>query len=650
MKEILLSVILLLPGAALAEWHARTAEDEFFSLERATLEQTLDIKTSVASRRAVALRETPGMVTVITREEIQASGARDLIDVLKLVPEFDFGVDVQGNLGLGVRGNWANEGKALVMWDGQVYNETLYSTVQFARFPVDQIEEIEIIKGPGSALYGGFAELAVIDIHTRCPRMLDGGKAYAAYGQGARARARTYGGYSYGTRLGAAEISAKAFWNEAQRSDRRYTDISGASYDMNRTSDLRPRNLNLFAGGKDTSVRLIADDYSLREQDHFGPVISSGSAKVSFPSLFAEARHTFYLPGLVTLEPKISYTRARPWLEKDEYFYYDKLTDRLTASLTASRRFGGGLDLMAGGEYFHDAVKVDAATDPGSQYPGGRNEASYDDYAFFGQASLESRLANLTAGARYDKHSQYGASLVPRLAVTKAAGRANFKAIYSQAFRAPSIENIRLNPSIEPEKATSGELEAGYQASEFLYFSANAFQTTIRHPIIFGVVGGAEAYRNYDRTGTRGAGLAAKFKRGAVRTDLSYQSYNARSNRVDVYSVPGHGSYLLAFPRHKVVLNTFLPLRPALGLNVAAIYYSRRYGYAYGGSPRLFPETTVADVNFQLKDLPLSRLTLNIGVKDVFNSGYSYLQPYDGGHAPLPAGSREIFVKAAYDF
>ncbi len=83
-------------------------EAEFFSLERASLEETLNIRTSVATRNPMKLRETPGLVTVITREEIQAGGARDLIDVLKLVPEFDFGMDVQGNLGLGVRGNWAN--------------------------------------------------------------------------------------------------------------------------------------------------------------------------------------------------------------------------------------------------------------------------------------------------------------------------------------------------------------------------------------------------------------------------------------------------------------------------------------------------------------------------------------------------------------
>ncbi|MCM2266563.1 MAG: TonB-dependent receptor plug domain-containing protein [Elusimicrobiales bacterium] len=654
MLRLLILSLLLLPGTLLAGWPARTDEDEFFSLERATLEQALNIKTSVASRSAMGLRETPGLVAVITREEIQALGARDLTDVLKLVPEFDFGMDVQGNLGLGVRGNWGNEGKVLLMWDGQSYNEPLYSTVQFDRFPVDQIEEIEIIKGPGSALYGGFAELAVINIRTRTARALDGSLAYAAYGQGERARARNYAGYAFGKVFNGTEISGKAHWGEAQRSDRRYTDFSGTSYSMNRASDLRPRSLNLQAAGKDTSLRLILDSYTLRERDHFGEVLSTGSAKVQFPSVFAEFKHTLYLPWLVKLEPRLSYARTMAWLEKDEYFAYDKKTQRVTAAFTAFRSFGTGAEVLAGGEYFHDGVKVDELTAAPSRYASGKEEANFDNYAFFGQGSFNPAAANFVVGARYDKHSQYGASLVPRFAVTRLFNDFNFKAIYSQAFRAPAIENIRLASDngieIKPEKATSAELEAGYKASETLYFSANLFQTTIKRPIIFTYVNNAETYRNYDRTGTRGMGVAVKFKSGTYRADLAYQTYAARGNRVDVYSVPAHGSCLLGFPRHKFVAGASLPLGKGFSANPSAIYLSRRYGYAGDGALRSFGERVIADLNLQAKDRLLPRLTLNLGIKDVFKSNYAYIQPYTGGHAPLPAASREIFLKAAYEF
>jgi len=653
--QYLLSILLILfPSFAFAGWPAKSEEDEFFSLERASLEDTLNVKTSVATKSAMNLRETPGLVAVITREEIQALGARDLIDVLKLVPEFDFGVDVQGNLGLAVRGNWANEGKVLLIWDGQVYNEPLYSTVQFDRFPVDQIEQIEIIKGPGSVVYGGNAELAVINIHTLSAKTLKGSDAFAGYGQGTNARAREYAGYSFGNTFGKTDIAAKAFLGGAQRSDRRYTDFSGASYAMNGNSRLRPENLNLSVARGDSSFRLILDDFYLTDRDHFGSVLSTGPSKVQFPAVFAEARHTIWLPGLVRLEPSLNYAKSQAWLEKDNYFGYDKKTERVTAALTAFYHPGQYADFMGGTEYYHDAVKVDDITAAGSQYGNGSDSARYDNYAFFGQGNFPLEFVNLTAGARYDKHSQYGSSLVPRVAATRLAGDFNLKAIYSQAFRAPSIENIRLNPAIKPEKTTSEEFEAGYKASETVFLSANVFDIAIKDPIIFNSsttpAGTTESYRNYDRTGTAGFGLGFKFKSGASRADLSYQCYMAHDNRVDVYSVPLHASYLLGFPRHKFTLTASLPLGPGLSLNPSAIYLSRRYGYAGDGSLKVFGERVMTDLNLRMKDRLLKGLALDLGVKDLFKSGYSYIQPYDGGHAPLPAGSREIFIKADYGF
>ena len=647
----LLILLLLAPAPAFAAWPPQSVEEEFLSLEKASLEEALNIRTSVATKSAITLRETPGLVTVITREEIQAAGARDLVDVLRFIPELEFGVDVQGNLGLGVRGNWANEGKVLLLWDGQYYNETLYSTIQFDRFPVDQIEEIEVIKGPGSVIYGGNAELAVINIKTRSAGTLKGSSAFAAYGQGGEARARNYAGYSYGGNFGGTRVTGDVFWGEAQRSDRRYTDFSGASYNMNRASGLRPKNLNLYAERKDLHARLILDDYSLRARDNIdGSVISSGPATISFPSVFAETGYVLYLPGQIRLEPKLNFAKSMAWLEKNETFPYDKRTERVSASLTGFYKPAASTALMAGGEYYYDSVRVDTPTASESQYPDGRNKASYDNVALFGQGSFEFGFANLTAGARYDKHSQYGASLVPRLAATKLIGDFNFKAIYSRAFRAPAIENIRLNPGIKPERSVSGELEAGYKVSETLFFSANLFSTTINDPISFTVVNSSETYSNSDRTGTEGFGLSSRYKNGRFRVNLDYLCYTANGNRVADFSVQGHGSYLLAFPRHKLTLTSSLPLAEGLSFNPGAIYISRRFGYVGAGDLKAFPETVMADFNLQLKDRPLKNLSLSLGVKDIFKSGYSYIQPYAGRHAPLPAPSREIFLKAAYDF
>ena len=123
------------------------------------LENLINSLIGVASKKPLSRRKSPSIVTVISQDEIRRSGARDIVDILRLVPGFDFGVDIQGAIGLGVRGNWATEGKVLFMLDGQEMNEILYSTIQLGNnFLPDQIKRIEVIRGPGSSIYGGYAE------------------------------------------------------------------------------------------------------------------------------------------------------------------------------------------------------------------------------------------------------------------------------------------------------------------------------------------------------------------------------------------------------------------------------------------------------------------------------------------------------------
>src|SRR3954468_10713859 len=149
-----------------------------------SLDDLLNTDVGVASKVPTTYREVPGVITVVTREEIMDSGARDLEDVLQLVPGFSPGIDVEAVVDVGVRGNWGHEGKVLLLIDGQQMNETLYSTNQLGNhYPIDQIERIEIIRGPGSAIYGGYAELAVINVITRGADDLKGAAVYLSSGR-----------------------------------------------------------------------------------------------------------------------------------------------------------------------------------------------------------------------------------------------------------------------------------------------------------------------------------------------------------------------------------------------------------------------------------------------------------------------------------
>src|SRR5258706_15276835 len=100
--------------------HAQMADPmrrDSLSCSEMSLEDLMKVEVTVASRKALTTRESPGIVTLITEEEIRNSGAQDLMDILRMVPGFDFGVDVEGVVDVSVRGNWAHEGKVLLIID-----------------------------------------------------------------------------------------------------------------------------------------------------------------------------------------------------------------------------------------------------------------------------------------------------------------------------------------------------------------------------------------------------------------------------------------------------------------------------------------------------------------------------------------------------
>ena len=118
---------------------ASAEEPEFIDVEALTLQDLLNMETSVTTKSAArTLRETPGIISVITREELTRLGVRDLLDVIQLVPGFDVGVDTFGGLFMGARGIWTAEGKVLVLFDGHPAHDLGYGMVPLGNhFPMD---------------------------------------------------------------------------------------------------------------------------------------------------------------------------------------------------------------------------------------------------------------------------------------------------------------------------------------------------------------------------------------------------------------------------------------------------------------------------------------------------------------------------------
>lgn len=139
---------------------------QFFAGPRAMSLQEL-LKVKIATNKEQVMEEAPSIVSVISKKDIAAYGCRELPDVLRMVPGFEFGADLLGLVGLRFRGIWTQEGKSLLMLNGVALNDLGYGSYNYiGTLPVSIIDRVEIIRGPGSAIYGAFAEVCVINIIT----------------------------------------------------------------------------------------------------------------------------------------------------------------------------------------------------------------------------------------------------------------------------------------------------------------------------------------------------------------------------------------------------------------------------------------------------------------------------------------------------
>lgn len=638
------------------------ALDEVTDIKELSLSDLLDTKVDVASKKPQSTRETPGIVTVITRDDIVSSGARDLLDVLVLVPGFSPAVDVEGIVDLGIRGQWGHEGKILLLIDGRPMNELLYSTLQLANhYPLESIDRIEVIRGPGSAVYGGFAELAVINIITRDAASFEGVAVAGGYGQIGNALGHVNATLSFGTtQTGVEGLSASGTVNVGHANSRgTYRDFAGDSFEMSRNASRDPMLAELVLSYRKLRLDGMIDNYSLETHDGVGPVIPGN--RQGFRAYHLNARYAIAVGDKVTVTPHLGLIRQTPWEITDTTsdLFYRKTVTRYTAGATLSFDPTKRINVLAGVETFADRAHLDSNVITGFQTMfGTRRDVAYDTIATYAQGLVNSELVNVTFGARYERHSAVGGALVPRVALTKVKGRFHAKLLAAQAFRAPGIENINLSGgSLEPEKTTVFEGELGLKLSDHMFVAVNTYDITINKPIIYGVnmetMG--EEYFNAKRTGTRGVEVDYRIKYPRGYAGINYSFYSARGkNEVESYEVPGRDDVLLAFPSHKVTMAGSINVTKGLAINPSAVIYGERFGYMTGdadGNPMIGRQAPTALVNVYAlyRDLLVPGLEVGAGVYDVANQHVHYLQPYGGGHAPLPGTGRELVFRLAYE-
>ncbi len=655
-KVLIVSVCSILTQQTLAK---RTDVSELATL---SLEELMEMPISIASKNQGTVKDAPGIVSVVTEEEILNAGARDLIDVLRLVPGYDFGLWVSNQISLGIRGSWASDGKVLILVDGIEMNERRYASYLVGQhFPVDHIKKIEIIRGPGSVMYGGAAKLGVINIITKQADDLQGVSLTASYGKMEDALGHEQITAMAGDRFGDLKMSALATKGKGHRSDQTYTDVYGKTLNMAENNELFPEYFNANLVYKDISARIISDRYYMTDRDSFLK-IRAGFNRKYFKTDVAELKYQTDLSDELNLSSSLSYMKQSPSEIKSGTtgaLLQQVLIDTYIGKLNFTYKPSKQLQFVAGGEFTQDKFEGNLPK---------RNLPKMNNTTLFAESLYKSEYGNLTLGLRYDDPNVAKSDFAPRIGFTKVFDKYHVKLLYSKSFHSPTIENYNLTPDIKSEKTNTYELELGYKINQNMSIVANLFDISSKDSIMFSTIPATatastkEIYLNADKIGTRGIETEFRWKDQKNYITLNHSYYRATDSSIANFKVYDfqtntitNDKLFLGFPAHKISLNANYQVMPKLFVNPSLVYYSSRYGYnAIDANGKLvlnkYNSSVLTNVMVRYQDFLAKNLDIGVGVHNLFNEDYKFIQPYNDGHAPLPDQSREIMFKVWYAF
>ncbi len=385
------------------------------------------------SRLAQPLNETPGAVTVLDRDMIRRSGARELAELMRLVPGFIV-THIEG--GNRPTATYHADYDAItrhlqVFVDGRsVYSSLLVGSASFGMMGIvlEDIERIEVLRGSNSAAYGANAFLGVVNIVTRNASDTLGGMVSISGGEaGVRDGVARVG---WGNDQAAFRLTA------ATRNDNGFRNVNDSKR-LNQAhfrSDLQPTPHD--------DVMLLAGQADLT----FGANTDFGSKNEVWRNAYARAQWTHSLDQ--DAELKFSLTADE---EKYRNFYplmrADGTSRRLSLEASHSFSASDAWRFVWGGQYrYEQVVSPDLFTEP-------RANQHFNLWQFFGNAEWRPHpqwLINL--GGLWENHSIVGSSTAPRLMV-------NFHALpghtlrigKTTAYKQPTLFELRADWRYEGE-------------------------------------------------------------------------------------------------------------------------------------------------------------------------------------------------------
>src|SRR6059058_4806376 len=167
------------------------------SLKKLSIEQLMNVEVTSVSTRPERLTQVASAIQVITQDDIRRSGVTSLPEALRLATNLQVAQVDSRQWAISARGfNSTTANKLLVLIDGRTVYTPLFSGVfwDVQEVPLQDIDRVEVISGPGATLWGANAVNGVINITTRSSADTQGGLLVAGYGDRRRSATLRYGG------------------------------------------------------------------------------------------------------------------------------------------------------------------------------------------------------------------------------------------------------------------------------------------------------------------------------------------------------------------------------------------------------------------------------------------------------------------------
>lgn len=520
-------------AAALLVASAGAAQERPVPRETARDTSRLDRIVVTASRREERLKDVVVETQLVTRDAIEKSGAPDLASALQETVGLQVDAGIPAGVGVSLRG--FDSRRVLVLVDGQPYVGRIAGHLDLSRIPLQNVQRIEVVRGPQSTIYGADALGGVVNIITRRPDAREGAASLSLTGgsQGRRegSASLTKAAEHFGVRVdGGARLSDLApgisgnaatyarLWNGNARAT--WMPSTSATFDV------------ALHGAEESQRYRTGQLYRFADNTQFGV---RGAA---------EQRR-----GLTRWSQTISHSRF----------------DHLARTSTASRPFSdsGAIDrqaltqlqlgvttvvrlgvLDAGVDVRDERIRADRVRG---------DERSAQSIEPFAQLSVQRGPVTIAPGVRATVHDTWGTFVAPRLAIAaRANDRVTFRGALGTGYRAPDFKELYLsfantaagyavegNPDLKPERSVSASFGV-HVTGESWSARATAFGNRFRDFITTSEqdAAGVFHYENIESGTTHGIETAVVLTFGGSSLDVGYD-YTATRDRTSHAPLPG---------------------------------------------------------------------------------------------------------------